>query len=171
MSDVGMRPGPRKSDQREMTGTGDITVPAIPEWVKDWGCFVLVPAALATLWAIGHIGHVYGAGLGWALLVTAVCGTLAVWWLGCSQVAREAHRLKATCRDRALTDVTSGPGYLAPPPPGGGGFDPAGPLPRPNFRTPTATPAIMSRRPVGVLAASVTSLIAGPIMPTPITWV
>jgi restriction system protein len=56
-------------------------VPVIPEWVRG-GYLFLAPTALAIVWALAHIGHADGADAGWALFVAAVCGTVALWWLG-----------------------------------------------------------------------------------------
>jgi restriction system protein len=57
----------------------DDPVAVIPGWIKDWGFVPLGVAALATLVSITRIGQLYGSGFGWALLVIATCGTLAVW--------------------------------------------------------------------------------------------
>jgi Restriction endonuclease len=100
-----VRPEPRKPQERP--GAEGDAVPAIPRWVADWGFIFLVPAALAVLWAVGRIGHVHGAGAGWALFVIAVCGAAAVWWLDYSRrlEAAQARREQALYVLHEITKV------------------------------------------------------------------
>jgi restriction system protein len=63
----------------------------IPEWVRDWGFLVVAAVAVTALIMAAHIGHVYGAGYGWALLIIAACVVTAVWWQDYSRRAEAAR--------------------------------------------------------------------------------
>src|ERR1039457_5373868 len=92
MSDISMRQNmspPRKSQQQPDAGDG---VPLIPGWVQTWG-ILLALAALIALLLIGHVGLVYGADDGWALLAAAAALIIAPWLFGYTR-RREAGQAR-----------------------------------------------------------------------------
>jgi hypothetical protein len=52
---------------RDQPDTADDSIPAIPQWVMDWGFFPFTVVAIVLLVMIADIGHVHGSGVGWSL--------------------------------------------------------------------------------------------------------
>jgi len=91
----GRRPPARQSTrQREQSAVLEDVVPGIPMWIMNWGFMVVVVGAFMALAVAGQIGHVYGAGFGWATVITEAAVVAALWWQDYSRRA-EAARARA----------------------------------------------------------------------------
>ena len=102
MSDVRCRPrqpSPRKDQQQDQASSVDV-VPVIPEWLREWGLFILVPAALVASAVTVAIGRAHGAAEGWALTIALASVAAVLWWFGYTR-RRKAHGAQ---RDQALRE-------------------------------------------------------------------
>ena len=103
MSDVRGRPGklgPLKDQQQDKLGSADVVPPLIPQWLMEWGLFILGPATLVALAVVFAIGRSHGAAEGWTLAIALASVAAVLWWYGYTR-RRKAHE---TQRAQALRE-------------------------------------------------------------------
>ncbi|HEV2376124.1 MAG TPA: restriction endonuclease [Streptosporangiaceae bacterium] len=103
---------PQKLQPKHQPDTKADVVPLIPPWVMDgWG-IILAVAGVVALLEIVHIGHVYGAGYGWALVAIVACAMASLWWQDYGQRRRAAQsRIERALYEQhqlAAVDVMTG---------------------------------------------------------------
>jgi hypothetical protein len=87
-----------KERQAMQAGAPEDKTPIIPTWVAAGGWLYLLPASLAVVWALTHIGRAASPGLAWALFTVVLCGTLQLWWRGYRRRAEASEALKEQSR-------------------------------------------------------------------------
>ncbi len=60
-------------------GRAQSAVPAIPQWVKEWGFIPLAAAFLIPSAMIADVGHAHGTGTGWFLFFLLLAACAGAW--------------------------------------------------------------------------------------------
>jgi restriction system protein len=60
-------------------GKAQAAVPAIPQWVKEWGFIPLLVAFLILSAMIANVGHAHGTGTGWFLFFLLLAAYAGAW--------------------------------------------------------------------------------------------
>jgi hypothetical protein len=86
-----MKDTTRRQSQPDMYGD----VPVIPCWIKDWGWIVFAISAIIYCFIAGAVGHTYGVGAGWSLLIAAALGVALLLGADFARRLRSAHARSA----------------------------------------------------------------------------
>src|ERR1700677_2122857 len=89
------QPGMRLPGAGETDAAG-ASVPAIPQWFREWGCVPLGIVFLVLTALIADVGHAHGKGVGWFLFLLLLAGCAVTWCLAYRRrlaKARAAFRL------------------------------------------------------------------------------